>query len=102
MTMLRIAGVSIPPQLMREPYDRGYRGIEPIVSSVSANEPGVKASGELEHVGTNSATSNVQRAHNRESSTHFRFLSAQRLCRVQQAKLGHNANDEQATTNSKN
>jgi hypothetical protein len=34
MTILRIAGVSIPPQLMREP-ERGYRGKEPIVLSVS-------------------------------------------------------------------
>ena len=41
--MLRMAGVSIPPQLMREPYDRGYRGPEPIVVSVSAGGLGVKA-----------------------------------------------------------
>lgn len=42
MMMLRIAGVSIPPQLMRGPYDPGYREREPIRVSVSAARPGVK------------------------------------------------------------
>ena len=36
MTMLRTAGVSIPPQLMRGPEDPGYREREPILVSVSA------------------------------------------------------------------
>ena len=43
MMMLRIAGVSIPPQLMRGPEEPGYRGREPIVVSVSAAGLGVKA-----------------------------------------------------------
>src|SRR5580693_9928396 len=42
MMMLRIAGVSIPPQLMRGPYDPGYREREPSRVSVSAARPGVK------------------------------------------------------------
>ena len=43
MMILRMAGVSMPPQLIREPYERGYRGPEPIGVSVSAHGPGVKA-----------------------------------------------------------
>src|SRR5579864_3143891 len=43
MMILRIAGVSIPPQLMRGPNDPGYREREPIRVSVSAARPGVKA-----------------------------------------------------------
>jgi len=42
--ILRMAGVSIPPQLMREPDDRGYRGNDPIIVSVSAERLGVKVS----------------------------------------------------------
>src|ERR1700680_4637553 len=43
MMILRTAGVSIPPQLMRGPYEPGYRDREPILVSVSAAGPGVKA-----------------------------------------------------------
>lgn len=43
MMILRTAGVSIPPQLMRGPYEPGYRDREPIVVSVSAARPVVKA-----------------------------------------------------------
>jgi hypothetical protein len=42
MTMLRTAGVSIPPQLMRGPEDPGYREREPILVSVSAARSVVK------------------------------------------------------------
>ena len=41
--MLRIAGVSIPPQLTRGPNEPGYREREPILVSVSAGTPRVKA-----------------------------------------------------------
>jgi hypothetical protein len=43
MMMLRIAGVSIPPQLMRGPKEPGYREREPIAVSVSAAKRLVKA-----------------------------------------------------------
>ena len=43
MMMLRIAGVNMPPQLMRGPEEPGYRGREPILVSVSAARPVVKA-----------------------------------------------------------
>lgn len=43
MTMLRMAGVSIPPQLTRGPNEPGYREREPIPQSVSALKPRVKA-----------------------------------------------------------
>jgi hypothetical protein len=42
MMMLRMAGVSIPPQLMREPKEPGYREREPILVSVSGARPVVK------------------------------------------------------------
>jgi hypothetical protein len=41
--MLRTAGVNIPPQLMRGPNEPGYRDREPILVSVCAAKPVVKA-----------------------------------------------------------
>ncbi len=40
--MLRMAGVNIPPQLMRGPKEPGDREREPILVSVSAARPVVK------------------------------------------------------------